>query len=295
MPAKKSLATNNKKRPATSVIVALIGLSGVIITAVFGLIGVILQMRKNPTPTLPPVENQTATPIDTPTLTPTAQPDWSSLFYVGIEDVCIDSLIAPDYMLPLLGSPTAKTKYAEALNSGEKNNWDIAYYNEKSGYGAIFWIESRVTGQEWIRLENTFAITIYPQPTSGNMAVMENSTRCGGAEYRAPKDGEDLISLSNDLAAYSMYINYPEADYYTLQPGEPETFIFLPDCETPGIYTVKIDIQFLYQGEQRIYAWTSPRHFVCPESFDHWGITVFGDVVEAGKYRLENSEYIYLP
>lgn len=291
MPARKSIS-NTKKKLSTSVIVALIGLSGVVITAICGLIGILVQVNRASAPTVTAFENQsTITPESLPAFTPTKQADWSSLFYVGFEDVCTDSLIAPDYMLPLLGTTEGNTKYAEALNSGETNDWDIAYYYDESGYGSIFYIESRVAGQEWIRIENTFAITVFPQMTSGNMPVIENQTRCGEGDYRKPGN-DGLIKLSGDLAAYSMYMNYPEADYYTLQPGEPEAFIFTPDCDTPGIYTLKIDIQFMYEGEKRTYPWTSPRHFVCPETFDHWGVTMFGDIMKVGEYQLKNSKYI---
>ncbi len=291
MPVKKLPTTSTKRHLSTSVTVALISLCGVIITAVFGLIGVILQTRKDSVPTLTSTESQLTTFSDAATATSTNQPDWSSLFYIGLEDVCVDSLIAPDYMLPLLGTSEANTKYTDALNNGETDTWDLAYYSDEgSGYGSIFYIESKTGNQEWIRLENTFAITVYAQTVSGNMAVIENQTRCGGGDYRIPEN-DGLVKLSSDLSAYSLFMNYPEADYYTLQPGEPETFIFTPDCDTPGIYTLKIDIQFTYKGEKRTYPWVSPRHFVCPETFDHWGVTMFGDILKAGEYQLENSKY----
>ncbi len=238
----------------------------------------------------PGISTPTATPTQLPTSLPTDTPsDWSNIFQIYTGGSCDEPVVIPSEY-DIEGDPEeAIQQIVEDRNSNENEPWLI-------GPGGRQYISlarnivSKNENQEWIQLSNTVRVSIRGRDTSPDHAnVMMN---CAGA---GNKRVFPSIELDPQFNQYEVSTTYQEADFFSLQPGEFESLHFIFQCKTPGTYSVRLSMEYLYLGQPGAITIDSP-DLLCPRSYSLWEIwemppfpsTKLGDFVWDGSGYIES-------
>lgn len=157
-------------------------------------------------------------------------------------------------------------------------------------------LESAVEGTEWIQLSNTATISIIVQPVPDQIDIIQPFDECGdGGEYR----DFPPVSLESNSKQYMIDSTFTGFDYFTLEPGESEVFVYSLKCADPGIYSMSIDVPYEYKGHRYISSWKIDYEFVCPNSFTFWKENLIyqndefhSEVVKVGNYMWNGLKYV---
>ncbi|MDP1541466.1 MAG: hypothetical protein Q8L72_12550 [Moraxellaceae bacterium] len=279
-----------------TIIVALIGCVGTVAVAIIGYMSVSMQIEKpvaitqtveakiisSQTPTS--ILQNTPVPSFTETIVPTSTPEQTLISASTVRRLC-ERTILPDYIKPSDGIQQAIEQIAEAEARGEKfslmgNNLSLKIE-----------FRSEVQTVDWLKLSNNLKITITSDNNVGDKLNLWNVEGCGGGDYRFFSPD---VSLETNYPAYSVNVENSEFDFFTLQPGEFESFDFNFYCRTPGIYTVNIELPYSLLDVPYNYNYTIPTTIICPKSFSVWNSYYAGMLEYGGDFMWNGEEYVPL-
>lgn len=153
-------------------------------------------------------------------------------------------------------------------------------------------ITSIVDTSDWVTLSREASITVTRlDDAPDDSAIIENA-QCGGGEffrYFSP------VPLRADFDKYESDTSTSDYDYFTLQPGEPEIFIFALTCEAPGIYRVDMNLPYTYQDEDERIVFTDISGVVCPDDATFYTTGMIPEVetviLDIATFTWSGSEY----
>jgi hypothetical protein len=254
-----------------TIIVALIGLVGVIVTGYFSYISssrsteIIIEATKTAKFELTkPIEAQSS------------QAQENSILDVQIPTSYLSSglgsPIVPDAID--INAPNAIEEINKAIKSDEILNWSIAP-DAWMGFSAI--IENKSSDNKWIRLDKFVKINIDVLSTTPKDVITIDRTwgQGGGSYYWFSPD----IDLIGNYSSYSktVYVSGDNAfDYYSLQPGEFTEFMFTFNCKQPGTYKISLEIPYRYENKNDVYLYKITPLLICPRK--HTYIKVNADL-----------------
>ncbi|MFZ5820607.1 MAG: hypothetical protein ACOYYJ_11980 [Chloroflexota bacterium] len=273
--------TSDKKESSTTIIVAVIGLIGVIITAIFGYMGTLAISTKEEV-------SYSA-----------AQSDWLALidFRFGWNEASCNrgaASVVPDYITLIEDDPLSlqemegisdKSPVAPWPDFGQEMIWGITISNNSSNTG------------DWIRINKnmTIKLDIISTNTPKHVSVWRtDGAGCGGENYKK----FSLIKLNHDRSSLYQTIASDKYDYFSFQPGEFDTFEFDFVCAAPGLYRPIIEMEISYKGQSKTVALMGNDIILCPETFSLWftDLSYYLDVQIAktrGNYQIQHSPMSY--
>jgi hypothetical protein len=278
------------KQTDTAITVAIIGLIGTIVTAIFAspvlsaLVENGLLATDTPFATPSPISSPTtATPATS--ISSTETPSLASLDlkleYGGPFNTT--GYFPHGFFLLLPGPPTRVIEWPETENY-EPMSWFV---------GNIMSMSVTNQSSETIILNNKIPIEVNRQPSTTLVHVWDVGGAGGLGYYRnfvtkIPTEvGQQTIwavfeeyGLGN-IDAPQLPINQP--DFFTLAPGETEVFEIQVDFEVPGDYTLRPGVEFAENGKA-VRAWASDLVSTSiPEGTIVWSIDeLTGELVKNG-------------
>ncbi|HEY0068592.1 MAG TPA: hypothetical protein VGE04_01335 [Chloroflexia bacterium] len=202
--------------------------------------------------------------------------------YVGL---CSLSVVMPGNLDPEKDLITT----SEQVNKGYANN-EWSAWRELPGVaiGDVLSIESDSTNRDWMQLSNTSdALVDVEQQAPEHVDVVISPGGCGGAINIR---GFSAINLEQGSTAYTRKVTTTDADLFTLQPGEPESWNLPVSCKALGTYHVTLEIAYIYQQIQGKYSYSLPE-YVCPQSYSTWAFWNNSPLVFAGSYEWDGAKY----
>ncbi|MBC8507863.1 MAG: hypothetical protein H8D34_23590, partial [Chloroflexi bacterium] len=239
-----------------SIAVAAIGVIGTIIAAYIGFLGTRIQVER------PIHATQTAEHLSNAQSITTPVPDNAiSIEAIDItsNDVNMSSLVEinsnwspcgprllPSYIDLEDNLDEAQRQINEALSASEMGLWELGPYINQGDFFLRLEIKNVSNNPEWLRLSNqvNFIVsTIREIPIEMNFVEF---SECGGVGYFKEFPPSDLLA---NVDEYKIGLTYPDADYFTLQPGEFEIFDFSIFCKDPGLYEIAIEIPVSHDNQ----------------------------------------------
>jgi hypothetical protein len=223
---KKSDELQSKGSLHPSVLAALIGLIGIIITAYFSYLSssrsteIIIESTKNAK-----FESTTSN------VTPTYQMRGSSV--LGVQTMqtgpwpVMGYPIVPDTIDAY--APDGIEEINKALVSGEISNWSISgHFND----WILLDIENKSIENKWIRLDKSIKVNIEVLSTiPKNIIAIGQTWGQGGADYYKFMPEINLTG-ADDRYSQTVFVSGDNSfDYYSLQPGEFTEFYFNLSCK----------------------------------------------------------------
>lgn len=281
----------NDKRLAVlgSVLVAIIGCSGTIFVAVSNYMSASMQIEKpiSFTQTIEaktPIPQVTTKPPATAIISPTSVPKQPLLSASTTYGPCGVTVI-PDYIKPSNGVEQALKQIIEAENRGEIFPLAVSYGNRLS---LSIEFRSKVQTNDWLKLDNKMKVTITSDSNVKSKVNIREVSGCGGGMFRYFSPD---VGLNTDYPTYSLDVEYDDFDFFTLQPGEFEYFDLAFYCQTPGIYTVSIELPYSLSNASDYYTYTVPVQLVCPENFSLWNSYPINTLQYGGDFKWDGKEY----
>ncbi len=270
---------------------------GALIAGVFGCITAILSgffalgaaavpsLMENPTttPTVPQTQPFPNSPSATITPSPIAIPLQLKIAspIIGVDiSSCEFTPIIPDDINPFANPELALQEFATRMRS---NPLSIKLLNAT----LIDMTITSISQAEWIRLSNkVLAKIICYEPLSDSANVYFPG--CGGSgEFR------DFVFRINNSPGIEFTSSKPDIDYYSLQPGEFEVFNILLKANAPGLYEIRLGIEYTYGGITS-QVWTTETFILLtPEEYQGWSPSLnLPQFVLSNKGKFDNGEYI---
>jgi hypothetical protein len=169
----------------------------------------------------------------------------------------------PLYIDPRQDDPLAA---AVALYAIEADSLPVGPDREPH-FSIVLWVTSASQDGQWIQVENTALVSVQVDDDVRENVNFWRPKEVGGLGFgRVFSEGD----LTADHETYTFSVTCFEADYFTLQPGELETFLFFLNCGEPGNFLVRVELPYKYKGESGTIVFSSPRPLICPESYSLW-------------------------
>lgn len=182
--------------------------------------------------------------------------------------------ISPDLNNPNNeASNLVETAYKAALDGSSANEsyktWAAAPHihngNTMTGVGVS--ITASGSNTEWIRISNIMHVSISYEPISDHVQLVEITGGGGTGEERL---ASKPVRLSDSYDNSNVNVEFPEGDFFTLQPGEVEVFDIPLECKAPGIYRINLRITYSYEGENHSMSFANFPTQVCPNQASLW-------------------------
>lgn len=281
------------------ILLAIIGVSGTIIaaliTAVFSFLATKAQVEV-------PIKATQTSEASLPTITPTTfvQPtvfikptefDWHSIVIVEDARRCTRVIIPNDVDLSDNG---VGPELADAYNSGITRSWaQVPYiYDSNLNSADVEFHFTSISNKSWIELSKTVYVSIEVEENIPDFVNVMDPLGCGGGGEvrRFP-----VVALENSYLQFTTKTNFPDFDFFTLQPGEFEYFIIPFECKTPGYYRLTLSVPFKYDGDEGIIE-TPTIVVACPQNFTLLELDVpTGTIYGVENYEWNNSDYSRVP
>jgi hypothetical protein len=235
------------------------------------------------TPTPPPLVTATPVAIDTTSLV---------RFQRYRNTICDDPAVLPAYLDPTLASSSIAEKFGEALSNGSWTDWPKAplfnaWSNQIGGTELPLRVQHILRGGEWIELSNKFQIKIH---VSSNFPDHVNIIRiCEGVGQirTTPK----IVSLQNENIEYTVETEFPDGDFYTLEPGAFEVFSLRFQCSNPGLYTAVVRIPYSYAEQSGYLEYVEK--IICPKIATMWSaVTADGQTGRQESFMWSGDQYV---
>jgi serine/threonine protein kinase len=181
----------------------------------------------------------------------------------------------PSYVVPdtfvLDPNPTKAIKQLETELDHIMQDWQRG--PDFSGVDGPYYeldltLTSITTGRERIRLNSTAMATVRRVADVPPHMHIFDPRGCGSGgtlRYFAP------VALNAQRESYRQRTTNTDGfDYFSLQPGEFEVFVFPFICRGPGIYRVDLEVGYSYQGQPSKLQWSSSGDTFCPNAFTLW-------------------------
>ena len=78
--------------------------------------------------------------------------------------------------------------------------------------------------------------------------------------------------------------------YFALEPGESDWLSIRVDCTTPGIYTYRLGVEYIYRGKQDTLWSDHYVRVVVPRSYYRWFVSWFDTMLLTGAYHWNTEE-----
>ena len=274
---------------------------GALIAGIFGCITAILSgffalgaaavpsLMESPTttPTVPRTQPILNSPSATPGVTVTPSPIAIPLRLeitnpiIGIDiSPCVFAFIIPDDINPFANPTLAIQEFDSRVRL---NPFSIKLLNAT----LIDMTITSTSQAEWIRLSNkVLAKIIHYEPLPDSVNIY--SPPCGGGE-----EFRDFVFRINNSPGIEFASSKPDIDYYSLQPGEFEVFNILLKATAPGLYEVKLGIEYAYCGINSQIWTTETFILLTPEEYQGWSPSFdLPQFVLSNRGKFENGEYI---
>ncbi len=122
-------------------------------------------------------------------------------------------------------------------------------------------------GGDWLRIDNGARISVLGYqnvPETINVLHIYPGCAAGGMNRRFSP-----VALSpTDIREFTT--EYPESDYFSLQPGEFEIFMYTFNCTQPGLYDIKLSIPFTTARNAGLIELDEAPSLICPKSVKFW-------------------------
>lgn len=290
---------NKKNKPrlsethTTTIITSIIGVIGTIVTAYFAFLGVKIQIETQKqssqvtTQSPPPSVTQS---MKQATFTPTTSNE--NILRIDLEpglpigDQCALPFVLPENIDPSKDVVASRTLYNKAAREGEIKLWDRSPLH---AHGGLLLLQVTNTGsnQEWVRLSNTIIASIVTKKVPDKVNII---SECAGGGY---KREFPPIALDPTYQEYKETTSYPNVDYFTLEPGEFETFMLEFTCKAPGLYQTSIFIDYSIGSETGTISKQLP-NLVCPKIAANWDTIGRDDKFSRkGIFEWKDTQYIY--
>jgi hypothetical protein len=294
---------NTKKRKpvfkvSTAIIVAIIGCLGTFVTAIFGYLAMKSQveipikatqtseaLKEYLTKNAP---TETDIPLAAVVFTETPSVDWNSIIKVSssLSSPC-GIKVAPDSVaLDPSNMQLSLKNFNDSFSVNFGSNWDNAIET-----GLIFELES-YSQLNWVKIENRFSINVFVDSQVPDNLNIISISGCGGGFNRDL--GRVALTNQNNLREYSISLNSPDVDFFTLQPGEFEDFFVYLECKAPGVYSFTITINLEYTNQAGKITIAPSTKMLCPYRFNKF-TSHGGDLLYEGKVEWNGNEYKATP
>lgn len=274
--------SGQNKKVATQIIVAALGCAGTVLAAlVTGIISLVSLLYQPKSATdISSVSTPTLLIPPTPQIIATSSPTLH-LAEFSSEIGCFS------YVLPSNITPSENLDswiYNLPAPNEVPNTWLVApegrYHRDNNTVDILIKITNVVNDDTWIRLEKDVSISI-SQIKNINMTDVNTVTFiqiCGGGGYTWYFSA---VELSKDFDAYQQQTSLSpnslsNADYFTLQPGETEYFVFELKCGSVGAFSVQFNIPYSYKDSSGTFSYNLPRGIICPNKFTNWILSPLG-------------------
>lgn len=289
----KNRKADKPRQIRLEIIVAVIGVLGTIVAALISAWSnlaekkMLIDATRTAETTPPPI---LSIPTETSTLQTDTTEAWKELFNVEVsQDLCrFTSEIAPEWFIPLLGTSEAIQKWrsegTESWSLGPGTSNPVTYSIDLGNIS---------NNKLWSKISNSFRFTVSRIEDAPNHAsVLLSGGGCGGGSFHSSNTS---IALSSDYITTEQKVVFDDFDYYTLQPGESEFFLFDVQCKSTGVYLLDIDISYTFDNGWNEINWKSPKYIVCPETFSSWAINPNGkDIVFYKNFSWDKDNKIYV-
>ena len=286
----KESSTRGKPGPRISdtVIVAILGLVGTVIVALIGVWGIFVQNKPPSAPT------QTAEVEPTPTIQKENPNVFSDVVIVTARPECGTPYALPGYIDPFQGFDQAMAAVNEAFNRGDIFPHVPRIFSYPDGEfipdGNVIYqvtVESHAP-LDWIKVDKKAKITIAAQKIPADpVNTIDYQEGCGGTgEERDFHLDRNLLETSYPSYTLDAAYENENVDYFTLQPGEFETFLFTLQCGEPGLYNLQFQIPMEYEGKPGFVS-ADGGEILCPPGGAHWDPSRL-----IGGFKWDGSQYI---
>jgi len=290
---KKPSLTDKQLTTIVTIIVALIGCFGTAFAAIIGYMSLSMQIEKpvsftqtveaRITPSQIPssTPQNTSVPPSTETPVPTSTPEQAFIKGAIVDKRCKDTIL-PDYINPFNGIEQSITQIAEAEARGELFSLVGNYASIKLEFRNI------MQGTDWIKLSNSINISVTSDGNVEDKLNLWHVEGCGGGDYRFFSPD---VSLETSYPVYSVKAQNSDFDFFTLQPGEFESFDFNFYCKSPGIYTVSVELPYSLLDVSYNYTYTIPAKVICPKSYSLWNSYTAKMLEYGGDFIWDGEKY----
>jgi len=229
-----------------------------------------------------------------PTDTPAAEIDsvnWSGIITYSLFTPCAYHIIPSD-----LHSGNDQVAWIQDNFQYLLDNQDAYLYSVypvSSGTFSVFIDITHIPNEQyWVKLDNDLSVMVsYLQEVKQDVAIYRQVGCGGGGFIRYFTD----VNLQSDHPEYIEIITTSDADFFTLEPGETETFNLTFKCQAPGIYRLRISVPISYMDAKGTLDITDIGGIVCPESVSAYDVDGYDEnwiVISSASYYWNGSEYI---
>ena len=287
-----------------TVAAALISTMGVIISAYFGYLGVKAQITvpaeetsAHPTDSIATTvvptslsyatmiaRSSTPSPTQTSTPTPTSSPSLDEWVKGWIGSEPCSNVFVP---VPV-GTEVDKLKLSvEEFFSLMENAVVAQIIDGTPKVFLLVTIQSKAD-KEWIKIPHKITVLVRVEEAPEFVTGITMEGGCGGGVYRH----FSTVPLKSDVEQYFLKVEAKDSfDFYILEPGEFEHFIFDFECREPGLYRILLQIPATI-GEQGFpFILSDATLIVCPQEASLWAYYGVGIVNPAGRYRWVDERY----
>ena len=255
---------------------------GVLTILLLALSGYMLLKQHQP-PVLPP---PTATPVPTEFLV-------NGLTTLGIDTthtIFLNDGWDGAWLLPDSLDPTQDpSRVFDWLKQRASKPDTLAPLQAFEGFSYYLRITNAFSSTEWLRLDSneSAAVSVSQPPRALFSSVY--SVGGGGGSFRFFPS----VPLLQGTGFYTRKVKQPDFNYFELQPGEFEEFIFFFKCAAPGTYIITLELPYAYSVEFGKIIRASPQ-LICPNSYILWR-TDYPNLSLEGTYIWDGTAYNHSP
>ncbi len=214
-----------------------------------------------------------------------ANSDWQQFLTVDLWVSCIDRVL-PIAIDASSGNPEDQIASTNATLADVREEWAVVPDN----LSEMLFTLTNIANSDWIEINKSLNVSVSTNASVPKHVDVVRVGGCGGAQQIRDFP---TINLRSDLKNFTQKSTFAGADFFTLQPGEFEKFNTHFKCEAPGYYTVSINVEYSYQGENGIIEFPE-FDVLCPQSFTVY-IVDGGELFGVEKLNWKNGEYFPTP
>lgn len=176
---------------------------------------------------------------------------------------------------------------SEIIEAWTAKNQDWIYAPDSDGYFSLLIQIGSKSDKSWVELKKTISIEVKAKSISDQTATaFRFPPACG--EGRNIREFSSF-TLETNFEQYLTKTSSKDFDFFTLQPGEWETFHVPFHCTEPGYYNITAQIEFQYENNNGLIE-VPLAQVSCPYKFTVYTIDGI-DSTTAVVTDLENYEW----
>jgi hypothetical protein len=159
-----------------------------------------------------------------------------------------------------------------SYRAGCQQKFDLSRGPERNPRYLYLYVKSGIENQTDMMLSNKVhvSVSVKNAPGHADVIVFPPPGGCGPNLFRTFPP----VALKQTAQEYSDDRVYPDQDFLTVEPHKFEILRIPFECQSPGIYTIRLLIRYqdVYQSISDTSTATAPTA-VCPQSFTLWPLT----------------------